>query len=226
MDSVWKEMGVKDKGTEYKRVLSEFKYVKYAAFFDLIENSMLDILMVTEHPTEGLQIKAVFNNIDRTAFFLKARVLSDSVVSTVIQGASVRCVLTDINDHKFIVSGGAPAQTGFHSLAMSYTLLGIGRINNFVESFTVGMYIEGERVLRRWSPIIPKSILFMDANLSAKEENWNLSLLVKPDQKFPLILVCDGIFLLILGLIIIVLHMTEKAQDKREARELKVLEYF
>jgi len=84
MDSVWQEMGVKDKGREYKRVLSAFKHVKYAAFFDLIENSMLDILMVTDDPIEGLQIRAVFNNIDRTAMFLKARILSDSNVGTVI----------------------------------------------------------------------------------------------------------------------------------------------
>lgn len=100
---------VYDKAKEYSRVLSKYKHVQYAAFFDLIENSMLDIIMVSKRPGEGLQIKTVINNIDRTAFFIKSRMLSDTTVGTTVQGSSIRCVLTDLDGYKFIVTGDAPA---------------------------------------------------------------------------------------------------------------------
>ena len=177
---------------------------------------MLDILIVTNNPGEGLKINTLYNNIDRTSFFLKTRVLTDKDVGSSVPAASVRCVLTDLDDNKFIVVGGQNARTAYHSLSLSYSMIGIGRINNFVESLTVAMYVEGERVLRSWSPIIPKSILFIITDMQADESKWNLDILVNPTEKIPLILLCDGVFLFTLGLIIIVLHLNEKAIDKKE----------
>jgi len=84
----------------------------------------------------------------------------------------------------------------------------------------VAAFVEGKRVLRQWTPIIPKSILFVVTNLSDNQQKWELDLLVKPTGKIPLILVGDGIFLLVLGLVIIVLHLNEKAADKREGEKL------
>ena len=171
---------------------------------------MIDLLLV--HRDEGqLQISTIFNNIDRTAFFLKAKMMSD--VQHSITGASFRAVLTDTKDQKFIVTAGASGQTGFHSLQTPYSSIGIGKSNNYVEIFTVGVYVEGRRVLREWSPIIPKSNLIVIADKVNRfdESKWSLSLLVKPTDKIPLILVFDGIFLLCLGLVIIVLHLSEKA---------------
>lgn len=49
---------------------------------------------------------AIFNNIDRTNFFLKARMLTDDIVGTTVSGATIKCVLTDLNDEKFIVTTG------------------------------------------------------------------------------------------------------------------------
>lgn len=77
-------------------------------------------------------------------------------------------------------------------------------------------FVKGKRVLRQWSPIIPKSILFVVSNLSGEEQKWSLDLLSKPSDKIPVVLIVDGLFLLVLGLVIIVLHLQEKAQDKKE----------
>jgi hypothetical protein len=77
--------------------------VKYAAFFDLNENSMMDILLV-KGPTSD--ISAIYNNFGKDAFFLKARVVSDDVIGTTIPSASYRCVLTDLADNKFIAMAG------------------------------------------------------------------------------------------------------------------------
>lgn len=46
-------------------------------------------------------------------------------------------------------------QTSYDALHMPYTFGGLGRANNYVESFTVGR--NGEKQL--WSPIIPNSQL-------------------------------------------------------------------
>lgn len=43
-----------------------------------------------------------------------------------------------------------------------------------------------------------------------------MNLLSKPADKIPVVLLVDGLFLLLLGLIIIVLHLGEKAEDKKE----------
>jgi hypothetical protein len=59
--------------------------------------------------------------------------------------------------------------------------------------------------MREWSPIIPKSILFIYANMGSQD--WHLALLSKPTDKFPIVILVDGLFLLVLGLIIIVLHL-------------------
>lgn len=79
----------------------------YAAFFDLLEDSMVDILLVNTDYNGQIKIDAIFNNVDRTSFFLKARMLSDKAVGTAVRGASFRCVLTDVNDQKFIAVSGS-----------------------------------------------------------------------------------------------------------------------
>ena len=178
---------------------------------------MVDIMLVTKNYTDNsLRINAIYNNVDRTAFFLKVRMISDTTVATAVAGASYRCVLTDLNDHKFVAVSGSPGQSGFHALSSPFSHFGIGRSNNFIEELTIGLYVKGARVTRSWSPVIPKTILFIVANLSPDGAKWHLDLLSKPTDKIPVILLVDGLFLLVLGLVIIVLHLYEKSEDKRE----------
>lgn len=83
----------------------------------------------------------------------------------------------------------------------------------------------GTRAIKRWTPIIPKSVLFILLNSVDKEtgqatDTWGLDILVKPNEKIILIILVDAVFLLILGLIIIILHLLEKAEDRKEAKDL------
>ncbi len=74
-----------------------------------------------------------------------------------------------------------------------------------------------------WTPIIPKSVLFIVTGDNGQEpETWSLDVLVKPSEKMSMIIIVDAIFLLVLGLIIIVLHMVEKAEDRKE-KQINVL---
>jgi hypothetical protein len=82
--------------------------------------------------------------------------------------------------------------------------------------------------MKRWTPIIPKSVLFVllrgeDEMVLPSSEKWSLDVLVKPNEKMILIVLVDAVFLLILGLIIIILHLLEKAKDRAEA---KSFDYF
>jgi len=74
--------------------------------------------------------------------------------------------------------------------------------------------------MRTWTPVIPKSILFVIAEMTENAENWNLELLLNPTDKVPLVLIADGVFLLALGLVIIVFHLYEKAEDDREKQSI------
>lgn len=56
--------------------MERFGNVVYATFFDLLEDNMLDIIIVTDTGS-GRKINAIYNNIDRGNFFLKVRMISD-----------------------------------------------------------------------------------------------------------------------------------------------------
>lgn len=93
---------------QYQSMLDTFDHVKQSTFFDLNENSMMDILLVRSNQQSGgaNQISAIFNNYDKDAFFLKSRLISDSQIGMTVPQASFRCVLTSLEDEKFMVSGG------------------------------------------------------------------------------------------------------------------------
>jgi len=48
-------------------------------FFDLNENSMMDILIVRG---SSFELSAIYNNFGKDAFFLKTRVISDDLLGT------------------------------------------------------------------------------------------------------------------------------------------------
>ena len=105
---------------------------------------------------------------------------------------------------------------------MPFAQLGIGRSNNFIEAFTVAYPVNGTRSLRVWTPIIPKSVLFVMARNTGETDSWGLDVLVRPNEKMVMIILVDATFLLVLGLIIIVLHLLEKAEDRKE-KQINVL---
>ena len=102
-------------------------------------------------------------------------------------------------------------------MELPFSHIGIGRSNNFIEHFTVGTYHLGHRQLRQWTPIIPKSILFVDADGGDSASSWRMVSLSKPTDKMPLVIMIDGLILLVLGLVIIVLWFKEKAEDKKQS---------
>ena len=108
------------------------------------------------------------------------------------------------------MTGGSTGQQAFHGLQTPFTFVGMGRSNNFVEDLTIAVYSGGKRSIRTWTPVIPKSVLFVKAEMNDNADYWDLELLLNPTDKVPLVLIADGVFLLTLGLVIIVFHLKEK----------------
>ena len=98
----------------------------------------------------------------------------------------------------------------YHGLNAPFSFIGMGRSNNFIGEFSIALYSAGKRSLRTWTPVIPKSVLFVIAEMNDNADYWTLELLLNPTAKVPLVLIADGIFLLALGLVIIVFHLYEK----------------
>lgn len=66
-------------------MLDTFDNVKQATYFDLNENSMLDIFLVKNgHSNTPSKISAIFNNYNKDAFFLKSRLVSDSNIGMTV----------------------------------------------------------------------------------------------------------------------------------------------
>lgn len=186
---------------------------------------MIDILLVTD-TGGGRKIRAIYNNIDKGNYFLKVRMVTDEATFSSVNSAAMRMVTTRLSDKKIIVQAGNSGQSAFHSLAPPFNHVGIGKSNNFIEQFTIGVYSDGKRVLRTWTPIIPKSILFVIADMSQVSDNWGLTLLLNPTAKIPLILVCDGVFLLGLGLVILILQLYENSEDEKERKNVEGIFQF
>lgn len=126
---------------DYHEVLSKYKNARFAVFTDMIENSMLDLIVVSEvDDTTVPTISAIYNNLMGDSFFIKARMLTDDVVGSPVRGASLKAVLTSLNDEKFVVSGSDTGQSAFGALTVPNIVIGVGRSNNFVEMFTVSSY--------------------------------------------------------------------------------------
>lgn len=98
--------------------------------------------------------------------------LSDVPVGSAVRAAVFKVVLTSLEDEKFVVSGSDVGQTGFNSLQTPSAMIGVGRSNNFIETFTVANYIRGQRSIREWSPIIPKSVLYVYSNMEKDPLSW------------------------------------------------------
>lgn len=95
---------------QYDDVLGKYTNTKYAIFFDMIETSMLDILIVSNSNIEMTNskksipyISAIYNNLNEDMFYIKARMLSDNKIGVPIREASFRMVVTDLSDEKFVV---------------------------------------------------------------------------------------------------------------------------
>jgi integrin alpha FG-GAP repeat containing protein 1 len=103
-------------------------------------------------------------------------------------------------------------QSAYFSLHLPYTIFGLGRTPNFVDSVVVGLANHS----RTWQQLIPNSQIIVIPWPTDEPQNWKAQLFVTPSKiilksVFALGGVCLVILFIILGL-----HIKERKEDKVE----------
>lgn len=197
-----------------------------AAFYDFYQDGILDVIVVYENGTVG----AFKNGLDYDANFVKVMVLtglsngrSPPVIGrlgkrkrrtygTNLPGPSVSYrTTTQEGDEQHGASAQLP-QSGHNALGLPFTIFGLGRTPNFVDTLTVGL--SGQS--RSWTQIIPNSQMVVIPWPAKEPTKWRAQLFVTPSK---LILMSVAALTAICGLITIIiaaLYWKERKEDRKE----------
>ena len=195
----------------------------FVNFIDLDDDGKLDFILQKESETDP-QINIIYNNIVSDNFFIKALSVnselkkSNNVYNDYTVGASYRFVITDMEDNKRVTVGSQRYQSNYMANQLPFAHLGVGRSNNYVESFYAATAIDGKRVEKMWTPIIPNSqlIVFM---YGTDPLNWGLELFISPTNSLYLIVLVCAVCLVAIGVAIIWLHIKEKQEDAKKREQ-------
>ena len=121
-----------------------------------------------------MDIKIIYNNVYLDSFFLKSMMIYDNTANKnatsvknhygdVVIGSTFRFVTTKLNDEKVIAAGSQLVQSTYNALLPPYVHFGVGRSNNYIESFNAAFSfkpvnltdIEFQVLMK--TPIIPNS---------------------------------------------------------------------
>ncbi|XP_034057165.1 T-cell immunomodulatory protein [Gymnodraco acuticeps] len=213
--------------------LGAIKNAVMATFFDIYEDGILDMLVLSQAEGKSdLIIHALKNNFESDAYFVKVMVLSGLCSNDCPEdvkpygvnqpGPYVSYTTTDSNGNLKNASAGQLSQSAHFSLQLPYTVLGLGRSANFLDHLFVGIPRKpGETAARmkEWMAIIPNSQLIVIPFPQDQPSRWSAKLYLTPSNSvlltaIALIGVC--VFILV---IIGILHWKEKKADDREKRQ-------
>ncbi|XP_072320766.1 T-cell immunomodulatory protein [Eucyclogobius newberryi] len=203
-----------------------------ATFFDIYEDGILDMLVLSHGEGKDLIIHALKNNFEADAYFVKVMVLSGLCSNKCPEGVTpfgvnqpgpyVMYTTVDSNGNQKNASAGQLSQSAYFSLQLPYTVLGLGRSANFLDHLFVGIPRQtGEMEIRKqeWTAIIPNSQLIVIPFPHDQPRSWSAKLYLTPSNSVLLTAIAlIGVCVLIL-VIIGVLHWQEKKADDREKRQ-------
>ena len=198
------------------------KNAVYSSFFDLDENGQLDILVIYKEIKDKVyyKLKAYYNNYSYDSFFLKSlNSIYQNMYASYNVGVSYRYIITNLNSSRRMDVNTQGHQLGCSSLNLPYTLIGIGRSNNYIENFQVisSTFIKSEgNLYKNYTPIIPNSQLLISERNDLNSENveWGLNLFISPTDKWVILVIVIAACLLVLLVIIVILHSKEIREDQ------------
>jgi hypothetical protein len=121
--------------------LKTIKGALFSCFFDLDDNGILDIIVVSNNGSQFL-VTSFYNNFLNDAFHLKALALNgykERDYSSAFPGAVFMFTLTELDMSKVIMHSTQMPLTGFYALNTPYCVYGLGRTNSYIEEFYVAM---------------------------------------------------------------------------------------
>nr|KAF6410164.1 integrin alpha FG-GAP repeat containing 1 [Rousettus aegyptiacus] len=213
--------------------LSQIRDAVVAAFFDIYEDGILDIVVLSKgYMNNDFAIHALKNNFEADAYFVKVIVLSGLCSNDCPRkitpfgvnqpGPYIMYTTVDANGYLKNGSAGQLSQSAHLALQLPYNVLGLGRSANFLDHLYVGIpRPSGEKSPRKqeWTAIIPNSQLIVIPYPHDVPRSWSAKLYLTPSNIVLLTAVAlVGVCALILA-VIGVLHWQEKKADDREKRQ-------
>lgn len=190
----------------------------YSSFFDLDENGILDIIITTQDTITGKFFNfGFFNNNNYDTFFLKSiTTFKRNIFNQAILGVTYRYVVTNLDGTRRKDVSFQLAQIGGMSLSSPFSLIGIGRSNNYIENFnTISSNIGKNDYYKSFTPIIPNSHLLISENIDEKSVYfWELELIINPMSILLVLIIAIGGILIVLLVSICYLHRIEVKEDQ------------
>nr|XP_054308879.1 T-cell immunomodulatory protein [Pongo pygmaeus] len=213
--------------------LNQIKDAMVATFFDIYEDGILDIIVLSKGYTKNdFAIHTLKNNFEADAYFVKVIVLSGLCSNDCPRkitpfgvnqpGPYIMYTTVDANGYLKNGSAGQLSQSAHLALQLPYNVLGLGRSANFLDHLYVGIpRPSGEKSIRKqeWTAIIPNSQLIVIPYPHNVPRSWSAKLYLTPSNIVLLTAIAlIGVCVFILA-IIGILHWQEKKADDREKRQ-------
>lgn len=198
------------------------------AFYDFYQDGILDVIFV-EKIDKKYRPVAFRNTLDYDANFVKVIVLTgltnsrDPTKKTAL-GRKKRTYGTNLPGPRIAyytttqdgdIQHGSSVQipqSAYNSLHLPYTIFGLGRTPNFVDSLTVGL----SNRTRSWTQLIPNSQMIVVPWPPEEPAKWKAQLFVTPSKLILMSVIALGGTCIVIMLIILVLYIKEKREDKLE----------
>ncbi|XP_067158647.1 T-cell immunomodulatory protein [Apteryx mantelli] len=212
--------------------LNQIKDAVVATFFDIYEDGILDIIVLSKGFNKDFTIHTLKNNFEADAYFVKVIVLSGLCSNDCPRkitpfgvnqpGPYIMYTTVDANGYLKNGSAGQLSQSAHFALQLPYNVLGLGRSANFLDHLYVGIpRPSGEKSIRKqeWTAIIPNSQLIVIPYPHNVPRSWSAKLYLTPSNIVLLTAIAlIGVCVFILA-IIGILHWQEKKADDREKRQ-------
>jgi len=203
-----------------------------AAFVDNDNRGSLDVLLLNTHSNENGKDGALMykNNLNYDAYFLTVMGTNGVCPAWCSQGrefpkpkpygsahpgASFKFTVTALSGRKTPVQVAQLPTSAYLPLSAPYTLVGLGRTNNYVEQFFAGFTLPRNHY-NLWVAMIPNSQLVVFPYPAGSPGSWLLELFMLPSTKLLYVGIAYAVSLTIIGVTILILHVRERRQDKAE----------
>ncbi|KAJ2846559.1 hypothetical protein IWW36_004294 [Coemansia brasiliensis] len=204
--------------TDGVAALEQFSQVQDAAFFDMDGSGTLDLLIHYMDKAGKLRAAAIYNNFFTDAFFIKALACPSNKdmrsYAGVLPGPAFKYMLINDDGRKHVAQAAQVPQTAYRALFTPYTVIGIGRTNNYIEDFSIGSTSAFGHRAKSFEGLIPNSqVVVFPVNSSS---DWRLELYMNRSESTPYILATLLSSMVVLAIAVFVLGTLERKADQRE----------
>lgn len=199
------------------------------AFYDFYQDGILDVIFVEKRMNSKSKPLAFRNTLDYDANFVKVIVLTGltnrhaptkltplgrkkRTYGTNLPGPRIAYYTTKPDGDKQESTSVQIPQSAYFSLHLPYTIFGLGRTPNFVDKLTVGLSHQN----RTWTQLIPNSQMVVVPWPPDEPSRWKAQLFVTPSKLIWMSVLSLSATCAVIMLIILVLHIKERREDKFE----------